>query len=61
MNIFRRFSNLWSPMCPSGLPHRVKIGVVVNKAGANFCWHSDCIGANIKFKGETINANKDNS
>jgi hypothetical protein len=37
---------IW-PQCPSGLPHRVRGGLVTNCNGRQFCWHSDCMRANL--------------
>lgn len=36
------------PWCPTGMPHRIKIGVVKNAFGHDFCWHKDCMRANYK-------------
>lgn len=36
----------WSP-CPSGLPHRTRWGVVTNVFGKQYCWHRDCMKANL--------------
>lgn len=39
-------NRLW-PWCPSGLPHRITLGLVTNALGRSYCWHRDCIKANI--------------
>lgn len=46
MNIFQQLYNYVRPMCPSGLNHRVKFGIVTNCNGNEFCWHPDCFKAN---------------
>lgn len=29
--------------CPSGIPHKVVMGVVVGTEGKKWCWHIDCL------------------
>lgn len=44
--IFTRILDFFWPMCPSGIGHRVRLCVVTNINGNQFCWHSDCFTAN---------------
>jgi hypothetical protein len=32
-------------MCPSGLNHKIKTGIVKDTFGNKWCWHSDCMDA----------------
>lgn len=41
----RLLAFLW-PMCPTG-QHRRRMGLVTNINGNQFCWHPDCIQANL--------------
>ena len=49
MKIWNWFKSLFLPrMCPSGLGHRIKIGIVKDSLGGEWCWHEDCLDACIK-------------
>jgi len=34
------------PMCPSGMDHRVRLDIVTNCLGNEYCWHEDCMKEN---------------
>lgn len=53
-----KFIDWLFPWCPSGMPHRVKHGVVKNVLGHEFCWHEDCVRANFKECRDKDNADK---
>lgn len=45
MELLTRLNNWLWPMCPTG-NHRLKMGLVTNINGNQFCWHPDCMQAN---------------
>ena len=45
------FVDTFFPMCPRGLPHRARFGVVTNQLGNKYCWHGDCMKASFKEVG----------
>lgn len=49
MKFFGWLLNFFRPRrCPSGLNHKIKIGIVTDKLGNKWCWHDDCMDAAIK-------------
>lgn len=44
--MFKRLIDFLWPMCPSGIDHRIRVGLVTNINGHTFCWHRDCMAAN---------------
>ncbi len=49
--IFSKIINWVLPMCPNG-GHRQQGDMVTNINGKSFCWHDECIKANIKDVGD---------
>lgn len=43
-----RILNFLWPMCPSGMPHRARGGIVHNWLGKPYCWHPDCMRTNFR-------------
>lgn len=44
----KEFLNWLWPMCPTGLPHRMRGRLVRNMLGHTFCWHPQCMRANVR-------------
>ncbi len=48
MKIIEYFASFFKPkMCPSGLNHKIKTGIVKDTFGNKWCWHPDCMDAAI--------------